>query len=177
MKQTHPRRFDRRAAITGIAAAATVATMPFLAATARAHGDATHAKKRPVRKEQKAWGIAGERKAAKRTIDVRMLDTMRFDPDRIDVKLGETLRFRVANTGTVMHEFVIGTKQENEAHAALMMKFPTMQHDEPHMAHVAPGKAGEIVWTFNRPGTFEFACLIAGHYQSGMVGKITVSAK
>ncbi len=142
---------------------------------ALAHGDQDHAKKSAVKKEQKEWGIAGERKAARRTIDVRMLDTMRFEPERIDVKRGETLRFRVSNTGKVMHEFVIGTKKENEAHAALMVKFPTMEHDEPYMAHVPPGKTGEIVWTFNRPGQFEFACLIAGHYQSGMVGTITVA--
>jgi uncharacterized cupredoxin-like copper-binding protein len=42
------------------------------------------------------------------------------------------------------------------------------------MAHVPPGQMREIVWTFNRPGTFEFACLIAGHYQAGMKGLITV---
>ena len=141
-----------------------------------AHGNEDHAKKpTAVKKEQKEWGIAGERKAARRSIEVRMLDTMRFTPERIDVKLGETLRFRVQNTGKVMHEFVIGTKKENEAHAALMMKFPNMEHDEPYMAHVGPGKTGDIVWTFNRAGTFEFACLIAGHYQSGMVGTIEVA--
>jgi len=42
------------------------------------------------------------------------------------------------------------------------------------MAHVAPGKTGEIVWTFNRAGEFDFACLIPGHYDAGMVGKIKV---
>ena len=36
------------------------------------------------------------------------------------------------------------------------------------------GKTGEIVWTFNRAGDFDFACLIAGHYQGGMVGTIKV---
>lgn len=55
-----------------------------------------------------------------------------------------------------------------------MVKFPGMQHDEPYMAHVDPGKRGEIVWTFNRPGEFKFACLIAGHYQAGMVGTVRV---
>ena len=73
-----------------------------------------------------------------------------------------------------MAKFVIGTKAENDEHAALMVKFPTMEHDEPYMAHVAPGKTGEIVWTFNRAGEFDFACLIAGHYQAGMVGKVKV---
>jgi len=86
------------------------------------------------------------------------------------------VRFRVKNHGKAMHEFVIGTKAENAKHAELMIKFPNMEHDEPYMAHVAPGKTGEIVWTFNRAGTFEFACLIAGHYAAGMVGTIHVAA-
>ena len=145
---------------------------------ARAHGDQDHAKPAgPVRKEQTDWGIAGEARAVRRTIDVRMGDDMRFSPDRIDVRQGETLRFRVRNTGKAMHEFVIGTKAENAKHAALMVKFPDMEHDEPYMAHVPPGQTGEIVWTFNRAGSFEFACLIAGHYQAGMVGSIQVRAR
>ncbi|KNZ31061.1 MAG: plastocyanin [Methylibium sp. NZG] len=144
----------------------------------RAHGDEKHPKSAdPVQKEQKDWGIAGNANTARRTIDVKMLDTMRFVPDRIDVKLGETVRFTARNTGKVMHEFVIGTKAENEAHAALMLRFPTMEHDAPYMAHVPPGKTGQIVWTFNRPGEFEFACLIAGHYSAGMVGNILVASK
>jgi uncharacterized cupredoxin-like copper-binding protein len=101
---------------------------------------------------------------------------MRFVPERIEVKQNETVRFVVNNDGTVMHEFVIGTKQENDKHAELMVKFPNMEHDEPYMAHVPPGKTGEIVWTFNRAGDFDFACLIAGHYQAGMVGQIKVVA-
>jgi uncharacterized cupredoxin-like copper-binding protein len=145
---------------------------------ARAHGDKDHPKAAgPANKEQKDWGIAGDAKSTTRAIEIRMLDSMRFSPDRIDVRLNATVRFTAANEGKVMHEFVIGTKKENEAHAALMMKFPNMEHDEPYMAHVPPGKRGEIVWTFNRPGEFEFACLIAGHYQAGMVGKVVVSAK
>lgn len=148
-----------------------------LGGVVQAHGPADHAKKAgPAVKEQKDWGIAGDAKAVKRTIDVRMSDAMRFTPDRIAARQGETLRFRIHNTGKLMHEFVIGTKAENVKHAELMLKFPNMEHDEPYMAHVSPGKIGEIIWTFNRAGTFEFACLIAGHYQAGMVGTVTVSA-
>lgn len=143
---------------------------------AYAHGEKPHAKKAgPVVKEQKEWGIAGEPKAAKRTVEFKMSDDMRFTPDRIEVKQGDTVRFVLKNDGKLMHEFVIGTKKELDEHAALMVKFPNMEHDEPYMAHVAPGKTGEVVWTFNRPGEFDFACLIAGHYQAGMVGKIKVS--
>lgn len=103
-----------------------------------------------------------------------MADNMRFTPERIEVRQGETLKFAVRNTGKVMHEFVIGTRPENAKHAELMVRFPNMEHDEPYMAHVPPGKAGEIVWTFNRTGELEFACLIAGHCQGGMVGTIQV---
>jgi uncharacterized cupredoxin-like copper-binding protein len=55
-----------------------------------------------------------------------------------------------------------------------MVKFPNIEHDEPYRAHVPPGKPGEIVWTFNRTGEFEFACLIVGHCQGGRVGTIKV---
>jgi uncharacterized cupredoxin-like copper-binding protein len=142
---------------------------------AHGHGSQDHAKAQDaVRKEQMDWGIAGEAKAVRRTIDVRMGDDMRFTPRRIEVRLGETVKFRVRNTGRVMHEFVIGTQAENAKHADLMLKFPDMAHDEPFMAHVAPGETGEVIWTFNRAGTFEYACLIAGHHQAGMVGTLHV---
>ena len=143
-----------------------------------AHGDEAHAKKTgPVKKEQKEWGIAGDAKAVKRTVTLSMSDNMRFTIDKIDVKQGETIRFVIKNSGKLLHELVIGTKKDLDEHAALMMKFPGMEHEEPYMAHVAPGKTGEIIWTFNKPGSFDFACLIAGHYQAGMVGKITVAAR
>ena len=142
-----------------------------------AHGDEEHGKKAgPVKKEQKDWGIAGDAVAVKRTIELTMTDNMRFTPDRIDVRQGETVRIVVKNNGKMLHEFVLGTKKELDEHAALMIKFPTMEHDAPYMAHVPVGKTGEIVWTFNRAGDFDFACLIAGHYPAGMVGKVKVAS-
>jgi uncharacterized cupredoxin-like copper-binding protein len=124
--------------------------------------------------EQKDWGIAGDPKKATRTIDIRMTDNMRFAPKAIQVKLGETVRLVVLNACKVLHEIVIGTPQELKAHAEMMKKHPGMEHDEPYMAHVDPGKKGTIVWTFNRAGSFEFACLIPGHFEAGMIGRITV---
>jgi uncharacterized cupredoxin-like copper-binding protein len=73
-----------------------------------------------------------------------------------------------------MHEMVIGTRRELDKHAELMKEFPDMEHDEPYMAHVAPGEVGTIVWQFNRAGDFNYACLIPGHYEAGMVGKVEV---
>lgn len=147
------------------------------ASPAFAHSPEAHAKKAgPVVKEQKAWGIAGDAKAVKRTIAIRMGDNMRFTPERIEVNQGDTIRITLTNTGQMMHELVIGTQEELAEHAVLMKKFPNMEHDEPYMAHVAPGKTGEIIWTFNRPGDFDSACLLPGHFEAGMVGKIVVKA-
>jgi uncharacterized cupredoxin-like copper-binding protein len=84
------------------------------------------------------------------------------------------VRFVLHNKGKVLHEMVIGTMDELKEHAALMRKFPTMEHDAPYMAHVKPGATQEIVWQFNRPGEFNYACLVAGHFEAGMVGKVTV---
>ena len=128
----------------------------------------------PVAKEQKDWGIAGDARAVRRTIAIRMTDDMRFAPRHIEVREGETVRLRAENKGQVLHEIVIGTRAALDAHADMMARHPGMEHGEPHMAHVAPGKKGDIVWHFNRPGRFDFACLIPGHYQAGMTGTITV---
>ena len=154
---------------------ALAALLALAGAAAGAHeGEADKATAAAAVKEQKPWGIAGDAKAATRTIAIGMDDAMRFTPAVIEVKQGEIIRFVIANKGQVLHEFVIGTKKELDEHAALMTKFPGMEHDEPYMAHVKPGKSGQIVWNFNRPGEFDFACLVAGHYQAGMAGKIRV---
>jgi uncharacterized cupredoxin-like copper-binding protein len=142
---------------------------------AGAHTAGSHAKPAgPVKKEQKEWGIAGDDRGVRRSIDIAMTYNMRFTPDRITVRLGETVRFRIRNQGQLLHEMVIGTPAELAEHAALMAKFPNMEHDEPYMAHVEKGRSAQMLWHFNRAGEFEFACLIAGHFQAGMVGRITV---
>ena len=130
----------------------------------------------PAEKAQQDWGIAADRRPGLRTLQFTMADSMRFTPDKLVVRQGETLRLVIRNQGAMLHEFVLGTRQALDAHAALMLRFPSMEHSEPYMAHVGPGQAGEIVWTFNRAGQFDFACLVAGHYQAGMVGQVSVLA-
>ena len=158
----------------------TLISIAGLAATAAypalAHGDKAM-KASPTIKEQKPWGIAGDLSGVKRTVTLTMDDKMRFTPDTLSFKEGETVRFIVKNQGKLLHEMVIGTRAELDAHAALMEKFPNMAHDEPYIAHVDPGKQGGLVWTFNRPGDFEFACLVAGHFAAGMKGRIKVTAR
>jgi uncharacterized cupredoxin-like copper-binding protein len=163
-----------------------------------AHGDGGHGKPKAfdaTKVEEKPFGRAGDPKAAKRVIRISMNDRMQFVamaprgkratdaatgaaphgmPGDLVVKRGETIRFVVHNDGKVMHEMVIGNLTDLKEHAELMRKFPGMEHDEPYMAHVPPGKTGEIVWQFTRAGEFHYACLIPGHMEAGMIAKITV---
>lgn len=153
-----------------------VAAIVLASGVVQGHGETHSMEADAARKEQQAWGIASDRKAVTRTIEIEMLDEMRFTPARIDARQGETVRLVARNRGKLMHELVLGTQKELDEHAATMARSPGMQHGQPYMVHVAPGEEGEILWTFNRPGTFQFACLVAGHYQAGMRGTITVAA-
>ena len=144
---------------------------------AHAHGEKKHAPAEEAAAEQTAWGIAGTPARVTRTVTIDMTDAMRFTPDQLTLREGDTVRFVVRNRGRMLHEMVIGTPAELAKHAALMAKFPNMEHDAPYMVHVEPGQTGEIVWQFNRAGRFEFACLIAGHYEAGMRGTLTVTPK
>ena len=159
------------------------------------HGESGHGQPKPfdpTAAVETAFGRSGNPKAAKRTIRILMNDQMRVAaagghkadgapgakphaaPGDLVFRRGETVRFVVRNDGKVMHEMVIGTMKELREHAELMRKHPGMEHDEPYMAHVAPGKQGEIVWQFTKAGEFHYACLIPGHMEAGMIAKITV---
>ena len=147
-------------------------------AIAFAHGDDAHPAKPRAYDASKVevtdFGQEGDPKKVTRTIKVDMTDNMHFTPGNLVVRRGETIRFVVHNDGKLMHEMVLGTTQAIREHAALMKKFPEMEHADANMAHVKPGATGDIVWQFSKPGTFQFACLQPGHFEAGMVGKVTV---
>ncbi len=108
--------------------ASIVAVGLIISGAAQAHGNKEgHAEKKtmePVEKEQTEWGIADDRANATRTVTVGMSDNMRFDPASVSVKEGETIHFVIENQGQIMHEFVLGTKESLDEHAAMMVKFP-----------------------------------------------------
>lgn len=128
--------------------------------------------------EMMSAGMAGMMNSVDRTINVVMVETdegdMIFVPSQFDIKKGETIRFNVMNKGELEHEFVIDTVEGNSKHKEAMAKMD-MEHDDPNSVRLDEGKNGEVVWTFANEGTFEFACLIPGHYESGMHGPINVS--
>lgn len=124
--------------------------------------------------ERKPFGQPGDPKAVTRTLNVEMNDAMRFTPARLEVRQDETVRFIVKNTGRTMHEMVLGTMAGLKAHHDLMKKHPGMEHDEPYMVHVAPGRSESIFWQFTRLGEFYYGCLIPGHFEAGMIGRVVV---
>lgn len=148
------------------------------AALAQAHGDESHPMKKhsfdASKVEERAFGREGDPKQVTRTIRVDMSDAFRFTPSDVVIKRGATVKFVVSNSGKQLHEMVLGTAQELQEHAELMKKFPNMEHADANMAHVKPGAKGEIIWQFNKAGSYQFACLIPGHFEAGMVGKVVV---
>jgi uncharacterized cupredoxin-like copper-binding protein len=147
-----------------------------IAPSAQAHGNEQHKKasNAPISTDEHAFGREGDPKKVTRTINVDMGDNMRFSPSSITVKQGETVRFNVKNKGKAQHEMVLGTMDELKAHGELMKQNPGMEHDEPYMAHVAPGKQEQMVWQFTKAGDFNYGCLAPGHFESGMIGKVKV---
>ncbi|MFC7514389.1 plastocyanin/azurin family copper-binding protein [Herbaspirillum sp. GCM10030257] len=152
----------------------TVSASPAYGHTGEKHIKADANAKAAISTAEHAFGKQGDPKNVTRTIVIGMSDTMRFDPVDITVREGETIKFVVTNKGQMMHEMVIGTMDELKAHGELMKRHPGMEHDEPYMSHVSPGKREQMVWQFTKTGEYYYACLIPGHFEAGMVGKITV---
>ena len=121
-----------------------------------------------------AVGKAGDLKKISRTIQVLMSDDMKFTPAKVNVQRGETIKFVVSNAGAIKHEMIIGSMAELKEHAEMMRKMPGMEHDEPNQVTLDPGKTGELVWQFTKSGTVDFACLQPGHFEAGMMGKVSV---
>lgn len=124
-----------------------------------------------------AFGRPGDPKKPARTVEVVMQEgngTMAFVPNRIAVKKGEQIRFKLKNDGALDHEMVLATLAMNLKHAEEMKKNPDMEHDDPNAKRIAPQKTSEILWRFDKAGTFDFSCLIPGHREAGMTGTIIV---
>ena len=122
-----------------------------------------------------AIGKPGKASKVSRTIRVDMTDNMRFNAAAVTAKQGETIRFVIKNSGKIKHEMVLGTEKDLKEHYEQMKRNPEMEHAEPNMVTLAPGKTGEIIWQFTKAGKVDFACLQPGHYEAGMKGQVTVA--
>ena len=129
----------------------------------------------PPSAQAKAFGRPGDPKKASRTVMVGMSDVACATPGDLAVRLGETVRFVVKNSGKQEHEMLIGSMRDLKEHAESVDTDADVAHDEPYMTHVAPGKTQAIVWHFTRPGIFYYACHVPVLPGPGVIGRITVS--
>jgi uncharacterized cupredoxin-like copper-binding protein len=124
-----------------------------------------------------AYGRPGDPAKGGRVIQVVMKETdngMAFAPERIEVRQGEQVQFVLRNGGELDHELVIGTIEANNEHAQAMASHPDMAHEDANAMRLGPKTSGVLRWQFTHAGTFEYACLIPGHREAGMVGTVVV---
>jgi uncharacterized cupredoxin-like copper-binding protein len=124
-----------------------------------------------------AAGEPGDPTKPYRTVAVTISEDngkMSYAPAEIDVSMGEQVKLVVKNAGILKHEFFLDSFKHNASHKIEMRKNPEMEHEDSNAQSIEPGQQKEILWRFSRPGEFEFACLIPGHYEAGMHGKVVV---
>lgn len=156
--------------------------VPCAWATARAHETADHSGMQGMHMKNMHtldWGHPGEANTVDRTIHIKAKDSMRFVPDKLTVKAGNTIKFVLTNVGKLEHEFVLGTKSEQKKHEKEMREMVQsgemhMEHADPNEIELDPGATRTLIWTFTKPGTYQYACHEPGHHAAGMIGIITV---
>ncbi len=122
-------------------------------------------------------GEPGNPAKVSRTLRIEATDDMRFRPASVSVRLNETVKFVIVNKGALRHEFMLGTTKDLKDHAAEMLKNPEMEHDDDNAVSVEPKQTRELVWRFTRSGRVDFGCLIPGHYEGGMHGRVAVRTR
>ncbi len=127
--------------------------------------------------ENFAFGESADAADADRTIEVSMLDTMRFDPGEFEVAVGETVTFSITNTGAIAHDFTLGDETTQDAHEQEMAEMSEGDHAgaDLNAVLVQPGETEELTWTFTTAGELLIGCHVPGHYNAGMVAPLPVT--
>ena len=143
----------------------------------------------------KMIGEKGKLSEEIRTIEIKMYDNY-FEPSTIIIKKGETIKFVISNNGELVHEFNIATKEMHIKHQPEMMKMvenqilladkidkkkmKEMAKKDHSMAHyhsnsvlLESNQSAELIWKFSADTNLEAACNVPGHYQAGMIVKIS----
>ena len=111
-------------------------------------------------------GFVAGTASAPRVVRIVASDALRFFPDVVTVRQGETITFEVTTMGMSSHEFMVGPAADVAADTA----------GTPEVADVAMVQTKSLTYTFSGPGPFAFACHAPGHYEAGMKGTIVVVA-
>ena len=141
-----------------------------------------------------AIGTKGKASDVNKVIIVNMYDNY-YEPSKIEIKKGETVKFVVKNKGELVHEFNIATKTMHLKHQPEMMmlveneiilsdkidkkkmmemakKNPSMLHSHSNSVLLSPGESADLIWKFTNSVKIEAACNVPGHYEAGMVAEI-----
>lgn len=89
---------------------------------------------------------------------------LKMNPATASVTAGEKVCFEVTNTAGFAHDFYVGPTADVEArNYAALVGIPEFTSG-----------TQQVAWTVPASGSFEYACLVAGHLEAGMKGTITI---
>lgn len=108
--------------------------------------------------------------AGVRTI-VLDIEHSRFEPARVTVERGETVRFVVRNLDPIDHELIVGDIEVQDAHEN---GTETHHGAKPGEVSVAAQETAETTYTFASGGDLWFGCHLPSHWDYGMRGTIAV---
>ena len=141
-------------------------------------------------------GSLGKSEEVNRTIKVIMYDNY-YEPSKFNIKSGETIKFEVVNAGELVHEFNIANAMMHKKHQPEMEKMveneilladsidkekmkkmakmdKSMAHSHSNSVLLVPSEKGSIIWKFDNAVNIEIACNVPGHYDVGMIAKVTL---
>ena len=145
----------------------------------------------------KMIGVKGKLSEVNRTIEIKMYDNY-FEPNVLNIKKGETIKFIVYNYGELVHEFNIATKEMHIKHQPEMMKMVeheilladridkekmkemakkdhSMAHSHSNSVLLEPNQSAELIWKFSANTDLEAACNVPGLYEAGMIADIKIN--
>ena len=117
-----------------------------------------------------------------------------YTPDKVTLQAGVPVEITIVNKGKVKHEFMLHTKPKVGMSG---MRFHEWAEDNSYFkgvqvvaegsgieverkgmnvveVQIGAGKTAIVKFTPTKKGTFEYACLITGHYEQGQKGTLTV---
>ena len=90
-----------------------------------------------------------------------IMTEMRFSPNRIDARVGQSVVITIVNRGSQRHDLAFTAND-----------MPGMRAVE---TLTLPGRETTLSISFEEPGAYRFVCTIPGHAVAGMTGAIFVS--
>ena len=143
-----------------------------------------------------AIGIKGKASDVTKVIKVNMYDNY-YEPSKIKVKKGETVKFVVTNKGELVHEFnianpmmhikhqpemelmveneiLLGDRIDKDKMQKMAAMDKSMGHSHSNSVLLAPKEEGTLIWKFENAVNIEIACNVPGHYQAGMIAAVNL---